>query len=480
MIRQSSILSPRLAIFILAAFLSAAIASDLLWMPIQVSDSLGEMVDALESPSAWSSFMGSVGNDAYLRPLRIAQIKMLFDLSGGDHYWLVFRGFHALLLIVGVMLFVRALQVRSTIDAGAAAFALAVLVGLHTFRGTVQEAFPINHFLEMVVCCLAALNLAQARPRWWIDVIASLLFVCAALTLESGLLVWVVAAAAWIAGWRGISWRGVTTMTVLLVVYAYYRFVSAHTGLPTLAERSSGYLLSVLDPAELQRRFGASPLWFYGYNVVASALSVLFAEPQAGVFVGVRAWLDDRMLPRVTIPLATSLVTTVLIAWAAWRQIRGRRIDANRAFGDNGRMMVIFGAVLAGNAVLSFAYTKDEIMSIAGAFYALAAYGAMRELLQAMTHQALIRVAAATVVIGALAVGWSVRSLGVHYLLRAQAVRHQADWAELPGRWKRQGEWPGDPAEQRLILRLRADAIGVAYPNMRLGGPDWAGRLWSD
>jgi len=35
------------------------------------------------------------------------------------------------------------------------------------------------------------------------------------------------------------------------------------------------------------------------------------------------------------------------------------------------------GEIVA-NAVLSFAYTKDEVMSTAGIFYALAAFGGMR------------------------------------------------------------------------------------------------------
>lgn len=59
-------------------------------------------------------------------------------------------------------LFVRVLGVSSAADFAAAAFVLVVLVGLHTFRGTVQEAFPINHFLEIVVLCLVTLNLGAS------------------------------------------------------------------------------------------------------------------------------------------------------------------------------------------------------------------------------------------------------------------------------------------------------------------------------
>jgi hypothetical protein len=464
---------PRAAAYALAWIFALALAIDLLWMPVQVGDSLGEILDARQSESAWAAFAGSFGTEAYLRPLRIAQIKGLFDLAQGSHYWLVYRGFHALLVVAAIMLFVRALRVATLVDLAAAASALVVLVGLYTFRGTVREAFPINHFLEVVVLCLATLNLTRSRGSFWIDLAAVVIFVSAALTLESGLLVWVVALTAWAVGWRGVSARGLAVMTVLLVGYVYVRFAVLSTGVPALSERSAGYLLEVLDPPELQRRFGAQPLWFYAYNVLASISSVLFSEPQNGVFQVVSSWMNDRPMWRVIIPLATSVGTTGVLLWAAVHRLRGAaRLD------DTARAIIVFVVVLLTNAALSFAYTKDEIISVAGAFYAFAAYGAMRD---AMLTGITLRPAAASgcaLLLCVLATGWSVRAAGVHYVLRSQAMNHQADWVDLPGRWKRDGAWPSDPAEQQLILQLRDDAVESRFPNTRVGGPGWPGRLW--
>jgi hypothetical protein len=200
---------------------------------------------------------------------------------------------------------------------------------------------------------------------------------------------------------------------------------------------------------------------------------VLFAEPQSGIFVAVRAWLDDRLLPRVTVPLITSLATTALLIWGA---VRARRDGAHA---DASRAVFVFLAVLAANSILSFAYTKDEIMSVAGAFYAMAAFAVVRDLLGSLD----LRPAAAPAVVlllGLLVAGWSVRASGVHYVLRSQAIKHQADWADLPGRWRRQGDWPEDPAEERLILQLRGDAIALELPNTRLDDPEWAGRIWPE
>ena len=467
--------SPRAATYGLASLFVLALAGDLLWMPIQVGDSLGELIEAQRSPSVWESFEGALGSNAYLRPLRIAQIKALFDLAQDRHYWLVFRGFHALLIGVAVFLFARVLRVSTLTDFAAAAFALVTLTGLHTFRGTVQEAFPINHFLEMLVCCLLALNLARSRGGVWVDAGAAVIFAVAALTLESGLLVWVVVATAWAVGWRGVSARGVVLMTTLLLGYVYLRFVFLSSGMPTLSERSSGYWLSMLDPPELQQRFGSHPMFFYTYNVATSVMSVLFSEPQAGVFEAVRAWLDNRLLPRVVVPVITSAVTTGVIVWTAARRLTTRtRLD------DTARFIIVGVAVIGANAAVSFSYTKNDILSIAGAFYALAAYGAIRDgLLTAPAMHRAGRVAFA-VLLCLLSVGWTIRSTGVHYVLRAQAFRHQADWVSLPGLWQRSGRWPSDISEQRLIRRLRGDAVGLTLPNTRIGHPEWPTRIWTD
>jgi hypothetical protein len=467
--------SPRAATYGLAALFAVALACDLLWMPVQVDDSLGELIDAQHSPSLWASFEGSLNTTAYLRPLRIAQIKALFDLAQDGNYWLVFRGFHALLIGVAVFLFARVLRVSTLTDFGAAAFALVTLTGLHTFRGTVQEAFPINHFLEMLVCCLLALNLARSRGGMLVDTGAAVLFAVAALTLESGLLVWVVAAAAWAVGWRGISRRGIALMTTLLLGYVYLRFVSLSSGMPALSERSSGFWLAVLNPTELQERFGSDPLIFYSYNVATSVMSVLFSEPQAGVFEAIRAWLDDRVLPRVVVPVVTSAVTTGLIVWAT-----ARRAVNRHALDDTARFIIVAVAVIGANAILSFSYTKNDILSIAGAFYALAAYGAIRDgLLTAPAMQRAARIGFA-VLLCLLSVGWTIRSVGVHYVLRSQAFKHQADWVALRGRWQRDERWPSDLTEQRLILQLRGDAVGLVLPNTRVGYPEWPTRTWTD
>jgi hypothetical protein len=465
---------PRGAAYAVALAFAFALAADLLWMPVQVADSIGEILDAQRSPSAWESFTGYFGTEAYLRPLRIAQIKALFDLSQGRYYQVVFRGFHALLVVAALLLFIRTLRVRTMTDFGAAASALVVFIGVYSFRGMVRESFPINHFLEMAVACLVALNLAQSRGGKWVDVAAAVTLAAAALTLESGLLVWVVIVAAWMVGWRGVSVRGLAAITVILSAYLYLRFVRLSTGLPALSERSAGYLFAMLDPPELQARFGANPLWFYAYNVAASVSSVLFSEPQDGVFVGTANWLEGTRLLRFGIPIVSSVLMTGLIVWAAARRLIRQELD------DSARLLFVFFAILAGNAVLSYAYAQDEIMSIAGCFYALAAFVAIRDTIERVPATSRLVGLACAVCVCALAATWSIRAAGVHYVLRSQANKHQADWVALPDAWRRQGTWPTDPARQEVLRRLHGDAVRLELPNTRIGQPEWPDRLWPE
>ena len=468
-------LSPRAAAYLVAAVLSASFAYDLLRMPVQVSDSLLEIVDAQRAPSVYATFLENAQGAAYLRPLRLAIIKALFDVSHG-HYWLAYRGFHALLMFAAILLFVRALRVRTWTDCAAAVFALTVLTGLHTFRGTVREAYPVNHFLEMVVVCLLALNLAQSRGGWWIDAAAVVTLVAASLILESGLLVWVVAGAALFAGLKGISRRGFIAMSVVVGLYFWARFFYLSMGTPGLTERSSGFLLSVLDPPELQQRFGANPVWFYQYNIAASVLSVLFSEPQGGVFELVRAWLSGDVPPRLYVAVVSSVLATGLVLWVCAQRLRRRE---QRAFTHDDQLLIVFAAVLISNAVMSYAYTKDEIVSIAGAFYACAAFAAAR---YAAEHVALARSLTrrrlACAVLAATAAIWAFRSAGVHHMMRVQAFKERNDWAALAPRYLAE-HTPDDRRAAALARQLRADAFAMRIPNPGLQ-PRWLDRWWGE
>jgi hypothetical protein len=171
----------------------------------------------------------------------------------------------------------------------------------------------------------------------------------------------------------GVSRRTVAGIAVLVGGYALLRFWIFATGLPTVEERSTGFLLEALSPPQIRERFGDNLLPLYVYNIASSISSVLFSEPRSGVFVFVRAIRGDQLAPRHFIQIGASLFATgLLIAYVVSRVRTGIRRPVTLA----DRHTVIFLLVLAANAALSYVYTKDEIMSTAGAFYALPVAGA--------------------------------------------------------------------------------------------------------
>ncbi len=121
--------------------------------------------------------------------------------------------------------------------------------------------------------------------------------------------------------------------------------------------------------------------------------------------------------------------------------------------------------MLLANAALSFAYTKDEIVAVAGVFYAAAAYAAARHLIHRIETRTVWHVTAGALLLLVLSSAWAVRSAGVHHVMRRQAFRVQGDWAEVPARMRREGSWPDDVKARGLIERLRADAIETPLPN---------------
>lgn len=456
-------------------------------MPLQVHDSLDEIIAAQQSPGVWASFTSTIGETTYFRPLRIAETKLLLDLSGGQ-YFAAYKAFHIALLAAAFALFVGALRLETGVDLAAALFALTIFTGLHTFLGLVKEGYPVNHFLQVVVLVLAAVRLSKARGSRWIDAAAIAAFIAACLTLESGVLVWVALAASRMAGRRGVSDSALVAMTGLLVAYGLVRFVWLAPHVQGMAN-ASGYGFERLEGSQIRERFGEGLSRFNLYNVLASMATVLFSEPRSGVFVFFRGWSLSDVPPRMWINVVSSTITTAFIALATWRRFGPaeaghyrfssvasafRRTDLMRN-DEAGPDLLVFGAVIAASAIASYAYAKDEIMSVAGVFYALAAFWAVRDLIMRGLRAApAVAVALALLVAGS---GWAVRTIGVNHVLRAQAFAFHNDWAWIPEDMERRGTWPSDPSTRKVIIELRDRSIAMPIVNPWFV-PRWADRVF--
>ena len=466
----------RLIAWAVTAIMAATVCYSVLGIPLQVTDSLVPMLDAQRIPSVVAAFAAGATDVGYFRPLRAAQIQALLEFSHG-HYFLAFKGFQAAMVIVVFALFLLALEVNSRARVAALLFALTVLMGLHTFRGTVWEAYPVNHSLEVVAFCLLALVLSRSKGGRWVDIAASLTFLAAAFTVESGLLVWVVIVAARLTGARGISRRALLVVTLLAAGYLALRFGYLRTGVPALSERSSGFGLRQVGPDELQRRFGAWPYGFYAYNVVSSILTVLFSEPRAGIWTIPAEIARGRIAAGTIVNVVSSIVTTAAIgSFVATRARLWRRLPLER----DDQLVFVSLAVIAANAVISYGYTKDEIMGPAGVFYALAAFVAVAFLLRssgADTQSGTDSVgprkqmAALALVLAVASSGWLVRTAGLHYQMNLMTFYDRNEWVFVDDWLVKQQSSPTTGAGRALVQQLREDALEHTTVNPYLLSP---------
>jgi hypothetical protein len=403
---------------------AAVLGYFLLGLVIQVSDSFGNLL-ALQTPTLGELVRSQFSQHAYLRPLLWAQLKIVYELSGGQ-YFLWFRGVQVAQVLVLIVFYVGLLRPKTALDAALVPLSLAVLIGAHTFVPMVREAFPINGYLTMAVCCVVAATLVlQSESRWYWDVLATLLFIGSILTVESGVLVWVICAAAVVLGARGLSRRAMIAMTACLLVYVVMRSFVLDVGTPSLAERASGFGFSMLEPSGLMARFEHRAWPFYAYNVASSISTVLFSEPKGGVWRFVWELTTGATHPWTVVSVASSTAATMLVAWFVW--MRRDRIRT-WSFDRSDRLVGLFLAVLVANAVISFPYTKNVVMSPAGVFLGLAVGVASREWFR---EPARIRVVPTLLLFAVLTCGWAYRVAGNHYNLRWTAAEQRAAWVSV-------------------------------------------------
>lgn len=459
---------------VLATLIAMPLADSLYRVPIQVSDSLEPIVIAAKYDSAQHLLHDSLTfSPTTFRPLRYLQARALVAVTQatGLTYHVVFRGLHVVLLLTLIALFVAAVRVRHWSDLLAFTVAFPVFLGIHTFLSMLLEAFPVNHFAEVGVCAMAVLVLAQCQPRWFVPVVVCVLLALSLSVIESGAMVWVTVICCAVAGLRGINRTTVVAATVVLGGYLLLRYVLGISS-PGIGGHGSGFGDRFYSPEELTQRFGAHPLGFMIYNVVGGLASLLFAEPRQGIYSLLAAWHAGEIHPVVLINVISSSATTALLIWyAAARLPRSRS-----AWSDADRTFVAACTAFIVNAAFNAVYMKDEIMSPAGLFYAVATFVGVRALIDSLPQRTLAATSLATCVLVTVASLWTFRAVGVHYQLRYQAFTTRNDWVEVL-RPDKHDDWPRNVDELAVTRRIRAEAIGrrTTSPSFM---PRWTDRYW--
>ena len=459
---------------VLATLITMPLADSLYRVPIQVSDSLEPIVIAVKYDSAQQLLHDSVTfSPTTFRPLRYLQARALLAVTRatGLTYHAVFRGLHVVLLVMLVALFMAAVRVRDWPDLVAFTVAFPVLLGIHTFLSMLLEAFPVNHFAQVGVCAMGVLVLAQHQPRWFVPVVACVLLALSLSVIESGAMVWVTVICCAAAGLRGINRTTVVATTIVFAGYLLLRHVLGISS-PGIGGHGSGFGDRFYSPEELAQRFGAHPLGFMIYNVTGGLASLLFAEPRQGVYSLLTAWRRGEIHPVVLINVISSSANTALLIWyAAARLPRSRS-----AWSGADRTFVAACAAFIVNAAFNAVYIKDEIMSPAGLFYAIATFVAVRAVIDSLPRETLAAASFATCFLVVLGSFWTFRAVGVHYQLRYQAFTTRNDWVEVL-RPDKHDEWPQNAEEFTLTQRIRAEAIGrrTTSPSFM---PRWTDRYW--
>ncbi|MGE0391949.1 MAG: hypothetical protein AB7I25_01635 [Vicinamibacterales bacterium] len=447
-------MTPRRWAWVLVIAVTATLGWFMTRIPIQLTDGASNMMSVVDQ-GAWEVFIGKMDNQGYFRPLMWPPYVFVMQVSGGAYFaW--FKAIHIAQVLVLLALFLRWLRVETTTDAVAFAFGVAVLVGGHTFPGTVREAFPINHFLVIAICVLGTAVLASEPRRRLNDAMAVLLFVYAALTIESGLLVWAAGAAALALGWRGLSRTAVALMTAGVVAYLVVRFGWFHNGTPSLVERSSGFGFGMLDAEEIQRRFGDRALVFYAYNLSAAVLTMLTAEPRGAIYYVVRGLVQGTRESWAELNAFCATGVTVLIGVTYWLRQR----DWREGLTHHDRILLMAPVLVVANAAFCYAYVKDVVLSTAGVFVAAAAAVAMREVLMRAgqgTWRRSSAVAAAALLV--LSSAWAIKLVGIHFSIRKEAIAVRREWAMVDDWVARTDGALDSPAKRRLKEALEADAL---------------------
>src|SRR5262245_38683145 len=476
-------MTPRAAAWIVTALFASGVSASVFRIPIQLSDSV-EILEVVDrTPSVTAAFVpGLHASKTMLRPMRQVGTRLLLDIAHvtGDRYNIVFRGFHAAAAALLIVLFTYAARPRDWTGAAALCFAMLVLTGLHTFGGMMREAYPINHFLLIAIYCLAAFAIAESRGGVVADIVVCTLFVVASLTLESGLVVFGVALAAYMAGLRGISRGALIAMAILAAGYVILRVPVLHMTGNVVGERQTGYGTEMLTTNELRVRFGNMSWLLYGYTIFCSLLTVPLSQPVAGQWTAFAPW-DPQAPPLFFLnDIGTSVVTTVVVVWYLRRR---RPPDGRRRWRDPAPLAMV--AVLVGSAILSYAYAKSEIMSAAGVFYALVVYFAVRELAEVLVrlkpHSTNPRgtafkrgIVLALVLFASTA--WAWRAMGLQYRLQRGAFEARSEWVL---RMPPFSPPPVQPAEAQLTPRLLDEALHRGRTNPFLLWPPYA-RLWGE
>lgn len=397
-----------------------------LWRtPLPISEAMAIFEDVVNYPL--TRFL--IPDTSYYRPLFHVTISAIWHNAGSLEAALAgIKLLHIVPILLVITVFVWHLRPRTSVEAAAAALAVAILVGSPGFRDNLE--LPLSYtIVGMPVALLVWIMLARERrmihPVWHQAAIVLLTLVAIGFK-EQGLVVVPLVLAAW---WtRAPGARGATAAVLVALTGAYVALRLIGRESWPMFEQAVGLGFGEMEPAEAAERYGTFPYLLYAYSGVSTIANVLFAEPTRGTFSIVRALVNGQSQPWQLVHLASSVALTTIIGWWGVRRLR----DAARTgWSPEARVFVTLLVVLLASGVLSFSYSRDRLGGMAVPFYAMAAFYALRAAGERVLSAPRAAFAAAAVLLLAVSAAWQVRAVGTIERARFFATRNQAEWLVL-------------------------------------------------
>lgn len=416
------------AVFIASAPVVLALCLTIWRMPFPASEAVALFEDVVRNePTRFLTPQSS-----YYRPLFYMSLSAIWHGAGDlDARLASVKLLHIVPICLLVIVFVGHLRPRTAVDAGAAAIAVAVLMGSPGLRDNLE--IPLSYTIVGMPIALVVWLLLTREPRIWSGAVIVALAVIAIGFKEQGLVIVPLVVAMWWTRAPGAS-RGVAAAVITIAV-AYVAFRIIGRGPLAVFEQAVGLGFREIEPAEAAARFAAFPYFVYGYSAVATIANVLFSEPTRGVFSIVWSASQRQAAAWQIIHLASSVALTAVITGWGIAELKRSLKESEGGWSSESRAFIALLVVLLACGALSFNYSRDRLGGMAVPFYALAAFFAVRvtarRALEAPRWECLLT----GVVLTFLAVTWQIRVVGTIEQTRLTSQRNQSEWlTELPKR----------------------------------------------
>ena len=390
------------------------------------------------------------------RPLLLVAVDLLHGIVGAN-----LNVFKAITIVqfAGILWCLVALcRVSTGYQALAACLALSCFVGLHTSR-ILFGFFPLNHHSLVLLSLLAIAVLGMRARRSWNPVCYFAVCLALPLAIETGLLLPPMLVSLWWAGAPGVQRRDVAWGLGGAMLYVVVRttFSSAGADVPWIHD-GSGLGFGQIEPDGFSDAFGEAPYLFWVYNVMASLMTVLFSEPRGGTFEFIHSLIEGNTPPWRWIQLATSVVTTCTGIVVLMRP----RLEGHH------RQLLVLGCILIlSSSLLGFLYTRDRVVVVAGAGYALLVFLMASLLVESGKY----RRAGSVALVVVLLAGWTWRSAESMLVVRDRAFESYSAWVQ------RVPLQPSNTADSSLFATMHVASIISPPPDPHCA-PRWTRRYF--